>query len=172
MAKPLYRQLLAQAEQLARLDHRRPQQANLRRSVSAPYYGLFHFLVEQASRQLLGGSGANRRERMVLSRASKHATMANACKAFGGNAMPKEIAVRLGPMQSSSGVSLLAKVFVMAQEKRHLADYDGLAHFARYDCLYVIAEVRAAIDRWQAIRNTSEVRFFLACLVVWNDLKK
>jgi len=98
--------------------------------------------------------------------------MANACKSFGATKLPNEIAIRLGAYSISSDLKILAKAFVTAQEKRHLADYDGLAYFLRDDCLYVIADVRDAIERWAAIRTAPETKFFLACLVVWNDLKK
>jgi uncharacterized protein (UPF0332 family) len=38
----LHDDLLAQAEHLARVDKKKPKQANLRRAVSAAYYALFH----------------------------------------------------------------------------------------------------------------------------------
>lgn len=44
----LYEDLFSQSEQLARLDPKKPKQANLRRAVSAAYYATFHFLVHEA----------------------------------------------------------------------------------------------------------------------------
>lgn len=46
--------LLRQAERLAKLDPKRPRQANLRRAVSSAYYALFHFLVDQSCRAAIG----------------------------------------------------------------------------------------------------------------------
>lgn len=53
-------ELLEQAGNLARREPRRPKQASLRRSISASYYSLFHFLIEEATR-LTVGSGHNRK---------------------------------------------------------------------------------------------------------------
>jgi hypothetical protein len=50
----LHDDLQQQALELAGRDPRRPKQANLRRAVSASYYALFHFLVDQSCRQMLG----------------------------------------------------------------------------------------------------------------------
>ena len=41
--------LLAQSEELAKRDPKRPRQVNLRRSVSSAYYALFHLLTWKAS---------------------------------------------------------------------------------------------------------------------------
>ena len=41
--------LLAQADLLLHLEKRRPKQASLRRAVSAAYYALFHFLIEEST---------------------------------------------------------------------------------------------------------------------------
>jgi uncharacterized protein (UPF0332 family) len=50
----VYEHLLEQAVTLARLDSRRPKQANLRRSISAAYYALFHLLIDEACRAQIG----------------------------------------------------------------------------------------------------------------------
>ena len=52
----MHDELLEQARRLALLDRRRPKQANLRRAVSAAYYSLFHFLVDESCRGILGRS--------------------------------------------------------------------------------------------------------------------
>jgi hypothetical protein len=50
----VHEHLLEQAVTLARLDARRPKQANLRRAISAAYYALFHLLVDEACRSQIG----------------------------------------------------------------------------------------------------------------------
>lgn len=50
----MHEDLFAQAEMLARVDTRKPKQVNLRRAVSAAYYGVFHYLVDEACRCVFG----------------------------------------------------------------------------------------------------------------------
>ena len=55
---PIHAQLLEQAQLLATFEPRRPVQASVRRSISASYYAVFHFLVgEAAGRGLTAGAG-------------------------------------------------------------------------------------------------------------------
>jgi hypothetical protein len=58
---PLSGDLLAQARHLALKESKKPLQASLRRAVSAAYYSLFHFLVENATRFLIAGNQTERR---------------------------------------------------------------------------------------------------------------
>ena len=77
----LPRELLAQATLLATKEPSRPKQASLRRAVSASYYALFHLLVDEASRRLVGG--ANRASlRTSLGRAFNHGAMRTVAKQF------------------------------------------------------------------------------------------
>src|SRR5438477_11986680 len=82
------RQLLAQARHLATRDRKRPQQVNLRRAVSAAYYSLFHFFIDQSARLLIGGSSARSSMRGVFARAFSHTGMAEACRAFAACGLP------------------------------------------------------------------------------------
>src|SRR5262245_50068779 len=77
----LHEDLLAQAAWLTTKDARRPKQASLRRAVSTAYYALFHLLVDEASRFLVGG--AKRIQlRHQLARAFEHGQMRHAASAF------------------------------------------------------------------------------------------
>lgn len=82
--------LLEQAKHLSTRERRRPRQASLRRSVSTAYYALFHLLVEDASRLLIGGNVPHRVElRMSLARAFGHADMKKVASAFQSGSPPK-----------------------------------------------------------------------------------
>ena len=50
----MYKDLLEQALRLAKLDAKKPKQANLRRAISSAYYALFHMLVNEACRVQVG----------------------------------------------------------------------------------------------------------------------
>jgi len=56
---PIHAQLLEQAQLLATLEPRRPVQASVRRSISASYYAVFHFLVGEAAGLQAGRGRSN-----------------------------------------------------------------------------------------------------------------
>jgi hypothetical protein len=115
----LHEQLLEQARHLATRDRRRPQQGNLRRALSTAYYALFQFLVDRASRFLVGSTGDSDLFRKVLSRAFIHSEMAAACKSFRGGTLPGAIAQRFGSLVVPKELRLLAATFCDAQQLRH-----------------------------------------------------
>src|SRR5688572_33300240 len=78
----MHRDLLQQARTLARLDAHRPKQANLRRAISTTYYAMFHFLVGQSCRTLIGTQQSKAAYRHVLARAFVHSDMKAACSSF------------------------------------------------------------------------------------------
>jgi len=50
----VHKDLLEQAVRLAKLDAKKPKQANLRRAISSAYYAVFHLLVDEACRVQIG----------------------------------------------------------------------------------------------------------------------
>jgi hypothetical protein len=171
MAQPLSRQLLVQARRLARFDPRRPGQANLRRAVSTGYYALFHFLIEETMRFLLGTTAARAGLRNVLARAFTHAEMAAAAKTFAGSSLPPLLSRRLGAPALPPGLRLLARTFLRAQEMRHAADYDPGESFNRNEVLIFIDDIEQTIAGWSAVRTDPAAEFFLLSLLVWNRIR-
>lgn len=171
MADPLFRQLLSQARRLA--HPRRPRHGNLRRAISAAYYALFHLLVDEACRAIVGTAKQRRPYRDILARAFQHASMSDACKSFAGSTLPQSIRNRL-PTQWTvpTGLRRVAQTFREAQERRHLADYDPAERLTRAAVLAFVRDVEEAIDLFMSIRHQSDSRFFLICLLAWNALSK
>jgi len=126
--------LLAQACDLARRQLRRPKQASLRRSISASYYALFHFLGEEGTK-LIVGTAHNRTElRQFAGRALLHGKMKNVCEDFT-RPMPKSDLLKpFWPklhVAASADIKTVAKAFINLQELRHSADYDLSQTFTR-----------------------------------------
>jgi hypothetical protein len=71
--------LLDQAAHLAALERGRPKQASLRRAISSAYYSLFHLILEDASRHLVGGS----RLRATVARSFEHQAVRAAAVSMG-----------------------------------------------------------------------------------------
>ena len=173
----MYQDLLNQAETLARIDTRgKPKQANLRRAVSAAYYSLFHFLVEEVCRGVMGTQHTERGYRQSLARAFVHSTMKDACKSFAGGQLPKSVE---RPLPKSTGggyvvskpIQNIAAIFVDLQEERHLADYDLSKQFKRSDVLALIEQTAAYISTFSTLPASHDRQFFLVCLLTWKELR-
>ncbi|MFU8802843.1 MAG: hypothetical protein ACNA8W_03440 [Bradymonadaceae bacterium] len=169
----LHTQLLNQAEMLAKKEPRRPKQASLRRSVSASYYAVFHFLIFQATQSLIGTKHDLRGLRQLTARAFNHGEMKSACKSFqsGIGGMPKIIKNVVPPLTVPPQLQLLASHFVWLQEQRHDADYNLFRTFRKRDALSAHERARAVIkDLWPAVKDHDEARFFLLSLLTWKSI--
>jgi uncharacterized protein (UPF0332 family) len=167
----LHRELLVQARELATRDPGKPRQVNLRRAVSSTYYALFHALVDQACRLMLGGRHSEAPFRHVLGRAFTHGTMKQACTAFAGGTLKAAVAKGL-PATYSIPIDIrnVAGKLIDLQERRHLADYDRTERFRRSDVLALIDEAETALNTFLGLESSIEKKFFLACLLAWNTL--
>jgi hypothetical protein len=166
----LHDDLQQQALELAGRDPRRPKQANLRRAVSASYYALFHFLVDQSCRQMLGTTNNLVRYRRVLARAAEHGAMKAACNQFASGALPAKLQRGLPGFNVPDVLRLMAATFSEAQDLRQRADYDLNQHFSRRDVLVLHAQVKEAIEDFQAIPDGPVKRLFLVSLFTWKTL--
>ena len=167
----MYKDLLEQAVRLAKLDAKKPKQANLRRAVSSAYYALFHHLVDEACRIQIGAQHNQAPFRQVLGRAFVHTVMKEACKSFGGGTLKKGVAKGLpAGFTVPAEIRDLALTLVDLQERRHLADYDLTERFKRSDVLSLINAVERRIQAFAQLASSNEKRFFLACLWAWKEL--
>jgi hypothetical protein len=167
----LHQHLFLQARDLATRDPGKPRQVNLRRAVSATYYGLFHALTDEACRLMFGASHADTPYRHVLGRAFTHGAMKQACAAFAGGTLKAAVAKGLPPAFSVPvEVRKLADTFVDLQEKRHAADYDRTESFRRLDVLALVEDVEANLNAFAGLATSSEKKFFLVCLLAWTTL--
>ena len=128
--------LLNQADHLARLSPLRPKQANLRRGVSASYYAVFHALCESNANCLVGTSGS-RPDRAWLQtyRSLDHKKAKSSCHTARSMTFPQEI-------------KDFANSFISLQEERHRADYDPDAsrNFSKQEVIALISTARLAVD--------------------------
>jgi uncharacterized protein (UPF0332 family) len=167
----LHRDLLAQARELATRDPSKPRQVNLRRAVSSAYYALFHALVDEACRVMLGARHGETPFRHVLGRAFTHGAMKQACTAFAGGTLKAIVAKGL-PAAFSIPIEIraLARAFTDLQERRHLADYDRTERFRRSDVLALMDQAETALDTFAGVAPGIEKKFFLVRLLAWGTL--
>lgn len=115
--------LLTHAEELLTSGRRgAPLQVNLRRAISAAYYGLFHHLLTDATDGLVGRTKRTEPAYGIVYRAFEHKRMKDrAGRAI--NLSPKA-ASTLGITAFSDLLRNGAATFVALQAERHKADYD------------------------------------------------
>jgi hypothetical protein len=167
----VHEDLLDQAVRLAKIDVKKPKQANLRRAISSAYYAVFHLLVDEACRVQIGARHDQKAFRQVLGRAFAHGVMKDACKSFAGGTLKKGVAKGL-PVEFTvpREIRKLAGTFVNLQDSRHLADYDLTERFERSDVLALVALVSQDIESFRNLAPSNEKRFFLGCLWAWKEL--
>lgn len=170
------RNLIKQARRLATLNVRgRPDESNLRRSVSAAYYSLFHFLIDQATRQWVGTAPSDRPLCNVLGRGYMHGEMKDACRQFASGLLQPHLIQRLPVTRTiPAELKILATLFIDLQEARHAADYDlsDVATPKRSDVLQQLDDLEQTIADWKPIAKRETSRFFLASLVTWSEIKR
>jgi len=164
--------LLDQARMLARREPRRPKQDSLRRAVSASYYALFHFLIDQASRNLIGGGPSQRSVREVVARGLQHGTMKNASKQFATGNLPPNMVAALGATPLRTDLCQLADTVVNMQQERHRADYDLSRPFSRPEVMGLIQQDDDAIRSWPNIKDDIASRLYLTSLGLWDRLRR
>jgi hypothetical protein len=159
--------LLEQAVTLARLDPRRPKQANLRRAVSSAYYALFHLLTGDAA-----GLYADEFEVAArICRTHNHGDMKKVSAQFAGNKLPKALQPR-GSYTTPPELKVVADAFVRLQQFRHEADYDLTRTFSRNETHDILRQAQGAFEAWDRVKKTDDARLYLACFLLWDRWDK
>lgn len=133
-----------------------PKQVDLRRAVSAAYYGLFHLLTTEAAQNW---KNANQRDRFA--RVFDHSRM----KACSSKVASRPLPTDPGAMLVSQGLRLVADSFVKLQQARHTADYDNSKVWSRTQVREMIALARDAIAAWSDIREQETAQDYLLDLM-------
>jgi hypothetical protein len=95
---------------------------NLRRAISAAYYGLFHQLLADAADSLVGKTRRTEPAYGIVYRAFEHRRMRD--RASRAINLSDKLRASLGIQTFSSSIREGAAAFVELQTERHKADYD------------------------------------------------
>ena len=151
--------------------------ARIRRSVSTAYYALFHFVLDESARALIGTQNDLRRRRRTFARQFSHAGIKTALAKVSGTTVEASVVDLLRPpgavaigVASPAFTRRLASTFSDAQAQRHDADYDLNAVFDEAGARVLIARVQQAIAAWKAA-DTAEDRDFKHALCLLMLLK-
>jgi uncharacterized protein (UPF0332 family) len=159
--------LLAQALKLAQADPQKPKQASLRRSVSASYYALFHFLIDDVVHVTIGSAPDLRLARCCIGRTMQHTGMKDYCKS-----VMKDLSDNKLLSKHWTGVAAAVKLdakntaesSVDLQEKRHSADYDLTCKFTRHEAKDAHDLSNEAIKAWKRVKAADAATHHLLCL--------
>jgi len=107
----------------------------------------------------------------ICSDGFQHSEMATIARSFAGGNLPLGVTRRTGPLTISMPLRQLSQTFVIAQEYRHLADYDTGETFARNPVMQFIDRIESAINGWPAVREEVASKAFLFGQLVWNRIR-
>src|SRR6185437_307586 len=115
-----------------------PRQVDLRRAISAAYYGLFHALLTAVGDELIGKTKRNTLEYGLAYRTLDHRRLLDLCSDVKKPDLPK----KLKPYAPAEGfgpeIQALAPAVIELQEKRHSADYDPMSRVKTADALLAV----------------------------------
>lgn len=145
--------LIAHAIFLSQLDlPDDPKQVDLRRAVSAAYYGLFHLLTTEAAQNWRHQSQRNRFARMF-----DHGRMKTCSSKASSRPLPTD------PVEVliATDLKLVADSFVTLQQARHAADYDNSKVWSRTQVYETIVQAQDAMTAGMAIREKEIAQNYL-----------
>lgn len=140
--------LFEQAESLVATQAGRPRQVDVRRAISASYYGVFHAIITRSVNQFVGVTNQNSKNYGLAYRSVDHAWLRDLCRDVQKPSLPS----KYKPYEPKGGfgpnIQAFAVAFVELQEKRHIADYDIMATVRRSDATLAIKTAQAALLRF------------------------
>ena len=165
MAAPDPEHLFEQADRLATVPPAgAPRQADLRRAISAAYYGVFHCLLAAAADRFVGVTKRGTVEYGRVYRSIDHRALRELCEDLRKTTLP----ARYGPHLPSNGLGknmpAMAAAFSELQDKRHAADYDPLARFKLSDAQLAIRTARRAVELFEKA-SAARRKIFLGLLL-------
>jgi len=132
------------------------KQVDVRRAVSAAYYGLFHLLTTEAAQ-----NWKHQDQRARFARIFDHGRMKTCCASVVARAVPVERAEIL----VAHDLRLVADSFIKLQQARQTADYDNSKTWSRAQVWEMIALAQDAMAAWSSIRENETAQEYLLDLI-------
>ena len=151
--------LFDQATRLAGGSQGRPRQVDIRRAISAAYYGIFHATVTAAADQFIGKTNRQRSRYRLVYRSVTHKWLLDLCK----EVQKQTLSMRFRRSAPRSGfgpnITTFAAAVIELQEKRHAADYDPMIRVNRSDAVLAVRTARAALKRFRQATPQGRLAF-------------
>jgi uncharacterized protein (UPF0332 family) len=136
--------LFGQADALAEATE--ANQTDLRRAISAAYYGLFHFILTAASDMVVGSDRRSSARYSLVYRSVDHSRLRVLSAQLSGT---KPQNLPFVPPGGFGTIAQFARVVGYLHELRNLADYDPSRDFTPDEARVAVSEARQAIKWFQ-----------------------
>jgi hypothetical protein len=141
-----------------------PRQVDLRRAISAAYYGLLHAVLTAAADEFVGSTQLATARYRLTYRSIDHAALRSLCK----EAQKSNLAAKYAQYSPARGFGGDIQAFAAAaldlQEKRLSADYDPLFRVRTSDAVLAIKTARSALERLRKANKTRRKAFLMLLL--------
>jgi hypothetical protein len=162
MPPPDPEHLFAQADSLT-AGRGAPRQTDLRRAISAAYYGVFHFTLMAAADMVAGASSRSTTLYSLTYRSVDHVRLRTLCRQLIESRIPRDV-LRFAPTGGFGPIIDFARAVVQLNELRNFADYDPSRRFLLYDARAAVADAREAIKSFESA-DLEQRRAFLTLLL-------
>ncbi len=124
-----------------------PRQVDIRRAVSAAYYGVFHAVAAAAADQFVGVTLRSTSQYGLVYRGFEHRGLKDLCDDLRKSAVPPRYATHVPPGGFGEGIVAFAVAVTELQQKRHRADYDPMVRVRTSDAVSAVNTARAAVRK-------------------------
>lgn len=141
-----------------------PRQADLRRAISAAYYGVFHAVATEAADEFVGRTQRDSPRYALVYRNIEHGRLRGLCEDIVKSTPPAKYAMYLPGAGLGPDLVAVATAISELQERRHSADYDSLFRAKTSDAVLAVATARNALVRFRSA-NRGQRRIFISLVV-------
>jgi hypothetical protein len=141
-----------------------PRQADLRRAISAVYYGIFHFALGAVADEFVGVTQRASGRYALVYRSIDHRTLKDICNEVRKQKLSSKFARHIPPTGVDPDIQAFATAAFELQEKRHAADYDPQPRYERRDAMLAIEAAQSAVRAFRRA-GQDDRRTFLTLLL-------
>lgn len=156
--------LFDQADRLTVSTAGPPRQVDLRRAISAAYYGVFHIVATAVADQFVGAGRRSTPEYALAYRRIDHKALKALCTDISAGRLSSKYKRFVPAIGFSDDLKTIAIAAVELQEKRIDSDYNSLIWVKVSDVEALVATPRDAAARFGRL-SRDERRIFLCLLV-------
>ena len=141
-----------------------PRQVDIRRAISAAYYGIFHYLLIAAADEVVGVTKRATPRYALVYRSVDHRDLKELCLEAKKQQMTRKYQSSVPVGGLGANIQAFASAVAELQEKRHSADYDPSTRVKTSDARLAIATARSAIGRFNRADEAQRTVFLFLML--------
>lgn len=141
-----------------------PRQSDIRRAISAAYYGVFHFVLTALADEVVGSTKRGTSRYELVYRSLDHRRLKDLCSEVAKPTLPPKYRPYEPSIGFGSNIPGFATAIIELQDKRHRADYSQIMRFRASDARAAVATARSAIRQFNRA-NAQRRKTFLILLL-------